>query len=108
VKGSSIAILDMSKEDLAEEVVVEFLLLLELPLKASFMLLTLELPTLVLLLVVLGLTLSRLLIRGGGLAVFAQTSDSVTILTPMPSLLFAGMNRVVLPSLRLRWVRVGW
>jgi hypothetical protein len=104
VKGSSIDILDMSNEDLAD-VGVEFV---ELMLKASFMLVELALPTLVLLLfAVLGLTLSRLLILGGGLAVFAQTSDSVTILTPMPSLLFAGMNRVVLPSLRLRCVRVG-
>jgi hypothetical protein len=105
VKGSSNDILDISKDDLGD-VVVEFF---ELKLKASFMLLVLALPILVLLLDVLGLTLlSRLLILGGGRADFAQTSDSVTIFTPIPSLLFAGMNRVVLPSLRLRCVRVGW
>jgi hypothetical protein len=103
VKGSSIDILDMSNEDLVE-LGVEFV---ELMLRASFMLLLLVLPTLVLLLAVLGLALSRLLILGGGLAEFAQTSDSVTIFTPMPSLLFAGMNIVVLPSLRLRCVRIG-
>lgn len=106
VKGSSIVILDISKEDLAE--VGEEFVFVELILRASFMLLVLALPDFVLLLVVLGLTLSRLLILGGGLAVLAQTSESVTILTPMPSLLLAGMNKVVLPSCRLRCVRIGW
>lgn len=106
VKGSSIDILDISNEDLAE--IGDEFVFVELMLRASFMLLVLALPIFVLLLDVLGLTLSRLLILGGGLAVLAHTSDSVTILTPMPSLLLAGMNRVVLPSCRLRCVRVGW
>lgn len=52
------------------------------------------------------LTLSSL--RGGGSALLAHTSLNVTILTPIPSVLLAGMNSVVLPSLRERWVRSGW
>lgn len=106
VNGSSTDILDISKEDLAE--LGDEFVFVELMLKASFILLVLALPIFVLLFDALGLTFSRLLILGGGLAVLAQTSESVTILTPMPSLLLAGMNKVVLPSCRLRCVRIGW
>lgn len=43
-----------------------------------------------------------------GCAVVQPVSASVTILTPKPSLLEAGMNNVVKPSLRLRAVLCGW
>jgi len=36
-----------------------------------------------------------------------QGSESVTIFTPSPSLLLAGIKSVVCPSLRLRAVRIG-
>jgi hypothetical protein len=38
---------------------------------------------------------------------FAQTSEMVTIFTPTPSLLLAGINSVVLPSFLFRLVRLG-
>lgn len=43
-----------------------------------------------------------------GCVVVRQGAASVTILTPKPSLLEAGMNNVVNPSLRLRAVLWGW
>jgi hypothetical protein len=105
VYGSSKERDDMDNDDREDSVGVAFP---ELILKASFILPELALPIFVLLLAVLGLTLLSKLLRRGGWAVFAQTSDSVTILTPIASLLFAGMKSVVLPFLRLRCVLVGW
>lgn len=48
-----------------------------------------------------------LLILPASAKLFAQTSEMVTILTPTPSLLLAGMKSVVLPSFLLRAVRWG-
>jgi hypothetical protein len=46
--------------------------------------------------------------KPAGSALFAHTSLKVTILTPILSMLFAGMNNVVDPSLRESCVRLGW
>jgi hypothetical protein len=43
----------------------------------------------------------------GGFELLAQTSDSVTILTPILSMLFAGINSVVEPSFLVSCVRFG-